>query len=134
MKGYNVMRTPLIVSAFILALTLCAAESYAQTRTFTDADEGYALELPSPSWVAVQASNRGHRHTKFVYSGGGDWRLRIRRELVDSGVTTAVAAGGILAMLVDTMIPEAFEQAHDFAGLITVLGFLLAFVLTKIGD
>lgn len=48
--------------------------------------------------------------------------------------TTAVAAGGILAMLVDTMIPEAFEQAHDFAGLITVLGFLLAFVLTKIGD
>ena len=48
--------------------------------------------------------------------------------------TTAVAAGGILAMLVDTMIPEAFEQAHDFAGLITVLGFLLAFVLTKLGD
>jgi zinc transporter, ZIP family len=48
--------------------------------------------------------------------------------------TTAVAAGGILAMLVDTMIPEAFEQAHDFAGLITVLGFLLAFVLTKLGE
>jgi ZIP family zinc transporter len=43
--------------------------------------------------------------------------------------TTAVAAGAILAMLTDTMIPEAFEQAHDFAGLITVLGFLAAFVL-----
>ncbi|MEJ7700319.1 MAG: hypothetical protein WKF71_11830 [Pyrinomonadaceae bacterium] len=38
-----------------------------------------------------------------------------------------------LAMLADTMIPEAFEEAHDFAGLITVLGFLAAFVLTKIG-
>ena len=48
--------------------------------------------------------------------------------------TTAVAAGAILSMLADTMIPEAFEQAHDFAGLITVLGFLAAFVLTKIGD
>jgi ZIP family zinc transporter len=48
--------------------------------------------------------------------------------------TTAVAAGAILAMLVDTMIPEAFEKAHDFAGLITVLGFLAAFVLTKIGE
>ncbi|MBD0373489.1 MAG: ZIP family zinc transporter [Pyrinomonadaceae bacterium] len=48
--------------------------------------------------------------------------------------TTAVAAGGILAMLVDTMIPEAFEEAHNFAGLITVLGFLLAFILTKLGD
>ena len=29
--------------------------------------------------------------------------------------TTAIAAGAILAMLTDTMIPEAFEQAHDFA-------------------
>ena len=48
--------------------------------------------------------------------------------------TTAVAAGAILAMLADTMIPEAFEEAHDFAGLITVLGFLVAFVLTKIGE
>src|SRR5205085_12179726 len=46
--------------------------------------------------------------------------------------TIAVAAGDILYMLVDTMIPEAFEQTHHFAGLITVLGFLLAFVLTKL--
>src|SRR3954466_2339763 len=47
--------------------------------------------------------------------------------------TTAVAAGAILAMLADTMMPEAFESAHDFAGLVTVLGFLAAFVLTKLG-
>lgn len=48
--------------------------------------------------------------------------------------TTAIAAGAILAMLTDTMIPEAFEQAHDFAGLITVLGFLAAFILSKLGE
>jgi zinc transporter, ZIP family len=47
--------------------------------------------------------------------------------------TTAVAAGAILAMLADTMIPEAFQEAHNFAGLITVLGFLAAFMLTKLG-
>ncbi|MFL6194069.1 MAG: ZIP family metal transporter [Thermoanaerobaculia bacterium] len=46
--------------------------------------------------------------------------------------TTALAAGGILAMLVDTMIPEAFEEAHEFAGLITVAGFLTAFALSKL--
>ncbi|MCL5986807.1 MAG: ZIP family zinc transporter [Actinobacteria bacterium] len=46
--------------------------------------------------------------------------------------TTAVAAGGILAMLVDTMMPEAFEQAHDFAGLVTVIGFLSAYLLSKL--
>jgi ZIP family zinc transporter len=32
-------------------------------------------------------------------------------------------------MLVDTMIPEAFAETHDLAGLITVAGFLSAFVL-----
>lgn len=50
------------------------------------------------------------------------------------GVTatiTALAAGAILAMLADTMIPEAFEQTHNYAGLITVIGFLAAFLLTK---
>jgi ZIP family zinc transporter len=47
--------------------------------------------------------------------------------------TTAVAAGAILSMLVDTMIPEAFNEAHNFAGLITVAGFLAAFYLTKLG-
>jgi ZIP family zinc transporter len=47
--------------------------------------------------------------------------------------TTAVAAGAILAMLCDTMIPEAFEVAHDFVGLITVAGFLAAFALSRLG-
>jgi ZIP family zinc transporter len=45
--------------------------------------------------------------------------------------TTAVAAGAILNMLSTTMIPEAFEEGHDLAGLITVVGFLAAFVLSK---
>ena len=46
--------------------------------------------------------------------------------------TTAVAAGAILAMLSDTMIPEAFDIAHNYAGLITVFGFLCAFILSKV--
>ena len=47
--------------------------------------------------------------------------------------TTAVAAGAILAMLSDTMIPEAFAETHNAAGLITVVGFFAAFVLSKLG-
>jgi ZIP family zinc transporter len=47
--------------------------------------------------------------------------------------TTAVAAGAILAMIVDTMIPEAFERTHNLSGLITVGGFLCAFILSKLG-
>jgi ZIP family zinc transporter len=48
--------------------------------------------------------------------------------------TIATAAGAILAMLADTMMPEAFDTAQEFAGLITVCGFLAAFVLTKLSE
>lgn len=47
--------------------------------------------------------------------------------------TTAVAAGGILAMLVNTMIPEAFKEDHNWSGLIAALGFLVSFALSKWG-
>jgi zinc transporter, ZIP family len=47
--------------------------------------------------------------------------------------TTAVAAGAILAMLADTMMPEAWEGSHEFTGLLTVLGFLAAFVFSQLG-
>jgi len=48
-------------------------------------------------------------------------------------VINAVAAGAILAMIADTMIPEAFERAHLLTGLITALGFLTAFVVQQLG-
>ncbi|UDY25009.1 ZIP family metal transporter [Nocardioides sp. Kera G14] len=44
---------------------------------------------------------------------------------------TALAAGAILAMISDTMIPEAFERAHILTGLIATLGFLAAFALER---
>ncbi|MGZ3861052.1 MAG: ZIP family metal transporter [Flavisolibacter sp.] len=50
-----------------------------------------------------------------------------------TAASIAVAAGAILAMLSDTMMPEAFEEGHDFTGVITVIGFLAAFMLTKLG-
>lgn len=46
---------------------------------------------------------------------------------------TAVAAGAILAMVADTMIPEAFAQTHMLTGLITSLGFLTALALHHSG-
>jgi ZIP family zinc transporter len=48
-------------------------------------------------------------------------------------VITAVAAGGILAMVADTMIPEAFQRTHVLTGLITTVGFLSAFILQRWG-
>jgi ZIP family zinc transporter len=45
---------------------------------------------------------------------------------------TAVAAGAILAMIADTMLPEAVEGTGDYTGLITVAGFLVSFVLSHV--
>jgi len=45
-------------------------------------------------------------------------------------VVQAFAAGAILTMLADTMIPEAFENGGDLAGLATTLGFAAAFLLS----
>lgn len=46
-------------------------------------------------------------------------------------VITAVAAGAILAMIADTMVPEAFERTQALTGLITTVGFLTAFAIER---
>ena len=43
----------------------------------------------------------------------------------------ALAAGGILAMLADTMMPEAFEHGGPFVALATAVGFACAFLLSN---
>lgn len=46
---------------------------------------------------------------------------------------TAVAAGAILTMIADTMIPEAFARTRTWTGVIASLGFLLAFAIHEAG-
>lgn len=45
-------------------------------------------------------------------------------------VTQSIAAGALLALIADTMIPEAFAETHDAAGLFVALGFLSGFALS----
>jgi zinc transporter, ZIP family len=47
-------------------------------------------------------------------------------------VTQAFAAGAILTMLADTMMPEALDKGGNTAGLATTLGFILAFLLSHV--
>ena len=48
------------------------------------------------------------------------------------GIIEAFAAGAILAMLADTMMPEAYEEGGATIGIITVLGFIIAFVASRL--
>lgn len=48
------------------------------------------------------------------------------------GAAIACAAGAIFVMLIDTMIPEAFDEMHNWSGPIAAAGFLFAFALGHI--
>jgi len=48
-------------------------------------------------------------------------------------LVTALAAGAILAMIVDTMIPEAVEVTHLVTGLVTSAGFLVSLAVSHAG-
>ena len=49
-----------------------------------------------------------------------------------TGFIQAFAAGAVLTMLADTMMPEAFENGGRVVGLMTSLGFALAFLLSTL--
>lgn len=48
------------------------------------------------------------------------------------GFINAFAGGAVLTMLSDAMIPEAYKRTRDLAGLATVLGFALAYLLSTL--
>ena len=45
----------------------------------------------------------------------------------------AFAAGAILTMLADTMMPEAFEHGGKLVGVVTTLGFAVAYAIHSLG-
>ncbi|HZC19185.1 MAG TPA: ZIP family zinc transporter, partial [Rubrobacteraceae bacterium] len=45
----------------------------------------------------------------------------------------AFAAGAILTMLASTMMPEAYQEGGSAVGVVTTVGFLVAFILGKLG-
>jgi len=67
--------------------------------------------------VSVVASVLGFRLLDAMGSDGGAFAL-------------AFAGGAVLVMLADTLMPEAFELGGREAGLLTALGFALAFALS----
>jgi ZIP family zinc transporter len=87
-------------------------------------------ERHSPAWIlalwtgvtVVSAIAAG---LGYALMGGASGNL--------TGFVQAFAAGAVLTMLADTMMPEAFEHSGKATGLLTVLGFSLAFLLSSTG-
>ena len=58
------------------------------------------------------------------------WRLLESMGTDGGAFATAFAAGAVLVMLADTLMPEAFELGGREAGLLTALGFAVGFGLS----
>ncbi|HRQ38543.1 MAG TPA: ZIP family zinc transporter [Chloroflexota bacterium] len=63
-------------------------------------------------------------------SAGFGYLLINRRPELDGLYAQAFAAGAMLTMLADAMMPEAFEHGGKLVGLFTVMGFLAAAMLS----
>ncbi|MDR0911226.1 MAG: ZIP family zinc transporter [Methanobrevibacter sp.] len=44
----------------------------------------------------------------------------------------AIAAGALISMIADVLLPEAYEKTHEFTGFLMALGFLLSFILSHL--
>jgi ZIP family zinc transporter len=74
-------------------------------------------------WAAVALASTVAAALGFVLLGGAP-PLAV-------AVVQAFAAGAILTMLSDTMVPEAVQHAGSLVGLVTALGFVCAFLLSQ---
>ena len=53
---------------------------------------------------------------------------------MDGHIARAFAAGAMLTMLADAMMPEAFEHGGKLVGIITVMGFLVSAILSVLQE
>jgi len=81
------MRRLTISLVAIAAFTFCVLAATAQTQTFSSNSVDYVLELPSPTWRVVTEPDSVHEHAEFVYGERSQGYLRVRKEVVESGVT-----------------------------------------------
>lgn len=89
--------------------------------------------------IGMKASGRSTRHILLLWlavavactvAAALGYGLLSGSEPITVAVIQAFAAGAILTMLVDTMLPEALEHAGPLAGVVASVGFITAFILS----
>ena len=73
-------------------------------------------------WAAVTVASAVAAAAGFAFLAG--------QPVLMVAIVQAFAAGAILTMLADTMLPEAVEHAGPLVGVVAALGFTVAFLIS----
>lgn len=85
--------------------------------------EGFSKKRIFLMWLTVGAVTALATFLSFIFFHGIN--------LNSVGILEAFAAGAILAMLADGMMPEAFKEGGFMIGALTILGFLVSFIVSR---
>jgi ZIP family zinc transporter len=116
--GGGGVAVPVLAAVFLSNLPESISSSTAMRRAMASA--GHVLRV----WIAVMLVSGVAAAAGYALLDGAsdDW----------VGLIQAFAGGAVLTMLADTMMPEAFREGGRVAGLFTVLGFALAYLLSTL--
>jgi len=118
--GVSLLTGGTVSSALLVGIIISnfpESSAGAQAMKLTGRSRGYILK----TWGSIAAINVGAAAIGYlVISQLGDAII---------AMTLGIAAGAILAMLAETMMPEAYENAGYHTSLATAGGFLIAFIL-----
>ncbi|HUR49020.1 MAG TPA: hypothetical protein VMY88_05760 [Acidimicrobiales bacterium] len=117
--GGGVVAAPVVAAVFLSNIPESLSAATGLRRA------GHSTRYIIGLWAAVAVASTLSAAIGYLFLGGasGDTIAMIQ----------AFAAGAILTMLADTMMPEAFEHGGSAVGLLTVLGFAVAFLLSSPG-
>jgi zinc transporter, ZIP family len=115
--GGGTVAAPVVIAVFLSNVP----ESLSAATGLSKA--GHSRRYILGLWLAVMAASGVAAALGFQFLGDASGDLI-------AGIQ-AFAAGAILTMLADTMMPEAFDHGGSAVGLVTVLGFSLAFLVSS---
>jgi zinc transporter, ZIP family len=84
--------------------------------------EGHSRRQVYRMWIALVIASAAAAALGYAFARSAS--------SVDGRVVQSFAAGAVLTMLADTMMPEAFKHGGKIVGLLTTLGFLMAAILS----
>jgi len=83
-----------LVLTFLSVLVLAASSSSglntragAQGNSYTSDKVGYVIDFPSAMWRLIDEPDELHQHTEFIYGDRMDGYLRIRKEILEEGLS-----------------------------------------------